>query len=116
VIGNGAGEPMWLDFERREPRCRICRDESIRLLVNSLLNWRGVPIPLGGRKTHVVTYADIVRTLQSINVGRDKRDQVSYSSLWVHARRHFDLDGISAYWGGGRIIKEVRKALGDKGV
>jgi hypothetical protein len=26
-----AAEPLWADFERREPRCRICRDESVRV-------------------------------------------------------------------------------------
>jgi len=24
------------DFERREPRCRICRDETVRVLVNKM--------------------------------------------------------------------------------
>jgi hypothetical protein len=27
------------DFERREPRCRICRDEAVRVVVNELLAW-----------------------------------------------------------------------------
>ena len=58
-----AAEPPGPDFERREPRCRICRDESVRVLVNKLLDWHGAPIILGRGKTHVVTYADILRDL-----------------------------------------------------
>jgi hypothetical protein len=27
--------------ERKEPRCRICRDEAVRVLVNELLDWHG---------------------------------------------------------------------------
>ena len=34
-----AAEPPGPDFERREPRCRICRDETVRVLVNELLDW-----------------------------------------------------------------------------
>ena len=62
------------DFERREPRCRICRDETFRILVNELLDWRGVPTILGRGNTHRITY----------------------DSLWVHAKRHYDLAGIVA--------------------
>ena len=59
-----AAEPVSADFERREPRCRICRDETVRVLVNELLDWHGAPIILGRGKTHVVTYADILRDLE----------------------------------------------------
>ena len=64
---------MWADFERREPRCRICRDEPVRVLVNGLLAWQGAPIVLGRGKTHRVTYADILRDLEPLNKGRDKK-------------------------------------------
>jgi hypothetical protein len=41
--------------ERKEPRCRICRDESVRVRVNQLLEWRGAPIYLSRRgKAHAV--------------------------------------------------------------
>ena len=53
-----AAEPQRADFERREPRCRICRHETVRVLVNELLDWQGAPIILGRGKTHVVTYAE----------------------------------------------------------
>jgi hypothetical protein len=97
-------------FERREPRCRICRDETVRVLVNELLDWHGVPIILGRGKTHVVTYADILRGLEPLNERRDKRDRITYDSLWGHAKRHYDLAGITAYWIA-RMEKELIKAL-----
>ena len=107
----GAAEPLRADFERREPRCRICRDETVRVLVNELLDWHGAPIILGRGTTHMVTYADILRDLEPLNKGRDKRDRITYDSLWVHAKRHYDLAGITAYWRA-RMQKELMKALG----
>lgn len=94
----------------REPRCRICRHESVRLQVNKLLDWRGVRIPVGRGKTNVVTYASILRDLQPLNEGRDTGDRITYDSLWVHAKRHYDVNGISEYWNA-RIYKELRKGL-----
>jgi hypothetical protein len=35
--------------------------------------------------------------------------------LWVHAKRHYDLAGIVAYWRA-RMYKEFRNALADNGV
>ena len=93
-----AAEPVRTDFERREPRCRICRDESVRVLVNKLLDWQGAPIILGRGKTHVVTYADILRDLEPLNEGRDKSDRITYDSLWVHTKRHYDDAAVTAYW------------------
>src|SRR6476661_7152488 len=92
-----AAEPVRADIEGREPRCRICRDESVRSLVNELLDWRGVPIILGRGKTLLVTYADILRDLAPLNEGHDKRDRITYDSLWIHAKRHYDLAGTAAY-------------------
>jgi hypothetical protein len=97
-------------LERKEPRCRICRDEAVCVLVNQLPDWRSAAIILGGSKTHVVTYADILRDLDPLNEGRDKRDRITYSSLWIHAKRHYDTAGKAAYlktW----MDKELRKAL-----
>jgi hypothetical protein len=102
---------LWADFERREPRCRICRDETVRVLVNKLLNWRGAPIILGRRKAHVITYADILRDLEPLNESRDKKDRITYDSLWVHAKRHYSRAGIDAYWRA-RMHKELMNALG----
>ena len=99
------------DFERREPRRRICRDPNLRRLVNELLDWHGAPIILGRGKTHRVTYADILRDLEPLSKGRDKRHRITYDSLWVHAKRHYGLAGIDAYWRAW-MHKELRNALG----
>src|SRR6476620_11364543 len=93
-----AAAPVMADFERREPRCRICRDETVRVVVNQLLDWRGVPIILGRDKTHRITLTEILRDLEPLNEGRDKRDQITYDSLWIHIKRHYHLAGIAAYW------------------
>jgi hypothetical protein len=106
-----AAEPLGPDFERREPRCRICRDERVRVLVNKLLDWHGAPIILGRGKTHVVTDADILRDLEPLNKGRDERDRITYDSLRVHAKRHYDNAAITAYWRA-RMHRELINALG----
>jgi hypothetical protein len=98
------------DIERREPRCRICRDEGVRRLVNRLLDWRGAPVADSQGKRHRVSYADILRAVGPLNEGRDGKDRITYDSLWVHAKRHYELAGIAAYWRT-RMGKELRKAL-----
>lgn len=104
-----------VDFKRREPRCRICRDEALRVLVDSLLDWRGTPIPMGGRKCHVFSYADIMRALEPINAQRDEWEQVSYDSLRVHANRHYDFHAVAAYHLA-QMLKELTKPLGNSKV
>lgn len=98
-------------LRRREPRCRICRDDAVRIRVDALLDWVGVPIVLGPNKFHVVTYADILRDLEPLNGRRAPKDRITYNSLWVHAKRHYDLSGISDYWAD-RLDKEFREVLG----
>jgi hypothetical protein len=46
--------------------------------------------------------------LEPLNEGRDARDRITYDSLWIHAKRHYDLAGVSAYWRA-RTQKEFRK-------
>ena len=75
-----------------------------------MLDWHGAPIILGRGKSHVVTYADIVRDLEPLNEGRDNRDRITYDSLWVHAKRHYDDAAITAYWRA-RMHKELMNAL-----
>ena len=82
----------------------------MRVLVNELLDWHGAPIILGRGKTHMVTYADILRDLEPLSEGRDKRDRITYDSLWVHAKRHYDDAAITAYWRA-RMHKELMDAL-----
>ena len=108
-----AAEPVRADFERREPRCRICRDETVRVVVNELLDWRGVPIILGRGKTHRITLTEILRDLEPLNEGRDKRDRITYDSLWVHCQASLRPAGTAAYWRTrmSKEFKEFKKAL-----
>ena len=89
---------MRADFERREPRCRVCRDRGCARLVNELLDWRGIPIILGRGKIHRITLTEILRGLGPLNEGRDERHRITYDCLWVHAKRHYDFAGMAAYW------------------
>jgi hypothetical protein len=81
-------------LRRREPRCRICREDAVRVRVDALLDWVGVPIPKGTNKFHVITYADVLRDLEPLNARRPLKDRITYDSLWVHAKRHYDLKGL----------------------
>ena len=102
-------EAEGLDVWPQEPRCRVCRDPDVRRLVNDLLRWRGAPVFLEGGKTRRISYTEILRT---INEGRDEKDRITYDSLWIHARRHHDLDGIIDYWTAW-LYRELR-ALGGR--
>jgi hypothetical protein len=89
-----------------EPLCRVCRDPTVRRLVNKLLDWRGVPIPGGG----TITYRTILGWLDPINMGRHPGDRITYDCLWVHAKRHYELVGVAAYLSA-RMDRELRDAL-----
>ena len=104
---------MTADLEVREPRCRVCRNETVRRRVNELLQWRGVPVFLPGGKTRKISLAEILRSLEPLNEGSDRSDQITYDSLWVHAQRHYEVAGAAAYWAA-RIRREFRDALGAK--
>jgi hypothetical protein len=100
-----------LDHEVVEPRCRICRDPGLRRRVNQLLDWRGVPIPEGGKTYRITSYRTI---LAWINKERPDADQITYDSLWIHSKRHHELAGVVAYWSA-RIENELRDALRQMG-
>jgi hypothetical protein len=119
MLREAAGlQPLWNTmtraeracFEPVEPRCRICRDPDVRHLVNGLLDWQGVPVLVEGGKTHQITLSDIMRAIEPLNQGRDPRDRLTYGSLWVHSRRHYDVEGVAGYWSA-RMHKELRNAL-----
>ncbi|MCX5044651.1 hypothetical protein OG921_15895 [Aldersonia sp. NBC_00410] len=110
-----AAESVRADFERREPRCRICRDESVCIAVNGLLDWRGVPIIREGGNFHRITLAEILRSIEPLNEGRDARDRITYDSLWIHSQRHYSFAGKVAYWNA-RVVKDFRNALLGEGV
>ncbi len=109
---------MRADYERREPRCRVCRDETVRVVVNKLLDWRGVPIIRKGRKAHRITLTEIPRSLEPLNEGRDQRDQITYDNLWVHGKRHYDFAATAAYRRTlmAKEFKEFKESLRDNGV
>lgn len=96
------------DAEVREPRCRICRYEEIRVLVNALLDWRGVPVRMSDRQVRRVTYTDILGDLEPLNRDLYPWERITYASLWVHDKRHRELDGVVAHWSR-RIDKELSK-------
>ena len=52
--------------------------------VRSMISSTGTEFPSfwRARKTQWITYTDILRTLEPINEGCDKRDRVTYDSLW----------------------------------
>ncbi len=103
--------PTTDDVEVREPRCRICRDEAVRVAVNELLNWRGVPVFRQGGKSRTITLTDILAQLEPLNEGREKGDRITYTALWNHFQRHYRLAGVAAYWRA-RTYKDTMKALG----
>lgn len=53
--------------------------------------------------------------LEPINAGRHSDDRITYDSVWVHAKRHYDLAGIAAYWNS-RMVKALRNTLGRNGM
>ncbi len=53
---------------------------------------------------------NILRDVEPLDEGRDKRDRITYDSLWVHAKRHYDNAAITAYWRA-RMHKELMNAL-----
>lgn len=97
-------------FEVVESRCRVCRDPDVRNQVNGLLDWLWVPVPVEGGKTHKIALSDILRALEPLNEGHDPRDRLTYNSLRVHARRHYEIEGVAAYWEV-QMRKKLRKAL-----
>ena len=57
-------------------------------------------------------------SLQPLNEGRDKRERITYDSLWIHAKRHYGLAGIAAYWRTrmSKEFTEFKNALRGNGV
>lgn len=63
---------------RPEPRCRVCRDEEVRTLVNKLL-------------AHGMTLRDINDVVTPMNRKRAVRDRININNLREHRKRHFDV-------------------------
>jgi len=41
---------------------------------------------------------------------KDKGDRITYESLWIHAKRHYDDAALTAYWRA-QMHKELMNAL-----
>ncbi len=80
----------------------------MRVAVNELLDWHGIPIILSRSKVRRITLTEILRHLAPLNEGRDTKDRITYDSLWVHFQRHYGLAGQVAYRRA-RMSKEFRK-------
>jgi hypothetical protein len=63
---------------RPEPRCRVCKDEQTRVLVNKLL-------------AHGLTLRDINDVVAPLNKEKLHRDRVNINNLREHRKRHFDV-------------------------
>ena len=64
------------------PRCRICRNDEVRRKVNDLL-------------ASGISYAMVLRALESDNAKLDQRDRVTIDSIRHHTRRHFPVQNVA---------------------
>ena len=65
-----------------EPRCRVCRNDSMLTKVNDML-------------ATGFSYAMIVRALADDNAGLDNCDRVSIDSIRNHTARHFPVQQVA---------------------
>jgi hypothetical protein len=65
-----------------QPRCRICRNDSLRTKVNDLL-------------TTGASYAMVLRALDDDNATLEQRDRVTIDSIRNHANRHFPVQQVA---------------------
>lgn len=63
---------------RPEPRCRVCRDEEVRVLVNKML-------------AHGMTLRDINDVITPMNRKRSPKERINIHSIREHRKRHFDV-------------------------
>ena len=65
-----------------EPRCRVCRNDRLRMKVNDML-------------ATGVSYAMILRALQKDNDQLDIADRVTVDSIRNHTARHFPVQNVA---------------------
>ena len=65
-----------------EPRCRICRNDSVRTKVNDLL-------------ATGASYAMVLRAVGDDNTKLDKCERVTIDSIRTHSRRHFPVQNVA---------------------
>ncbi len=65
-----------------EPRCRVCRNDTLRIKVNDLL-------------ASGASYAMILRALRDDNAKLAKPDRVTIDSIRNHTTRHFPVQNVA---------------------
>ena len=65
-----------------EPRCRVCRNDTLRVKVNNLL-------------ASGASYAMILRALRDDNAQLDTPDRVTIDSIRNHTTRHFPVQNVA---------------------
>ena len=65
-----------------EPRCRVCRNDTLRIKVNNLL-------------ASGASYTMILRALRDDNAKLDKPDRVTIDSIRNHTVRHFPVQNVA---------------------
>jgi hypothetical protein len=65
-----------------QPRCRVCRNDSMRTKVNDLL-------------ASGASYAMVLRALGDDNAALEQRDRVTIDSIRTHSRRHFPVQNVA---------------------
>jgi hypothetical protein len=65
-----------------EPRCRICRNDSVRRKVNDLL-------------ATGASYAMVLRALAADNAELDEKDRVTVDSIRTHTTKHFPVQSVA---------------------
>jgi hypothetical protein len=76
----GAGHSV--NGSRLEPRCHVCRNDTVRQKVNDLL-------------AQGLSYAMILRALEGENAKLDARDRVTIDSVRRHSARHFPVQAAA---------------------
>ena len=91
----------------------------MRVVVDELLDWRGVPII----REHVARHTRsllprVPRSLEPLDESRDQRDQITYDNLSVHGKRHYDFAATAACRSTlmAKEFKEFKESLRDNGV
>ena len=65
-----------------EPRCRVCRNDTLRIKVNDLL-------------ASGASYAMVLRALEQDNAKLNPRDRVTIDSIRCHTKRHFPVQNVA---------------------
>ena len=65
-----------------EPRCRVCRNDTLRIKVNNLL-------------ASGASYAMILRAVRDDNAKLEKRERVTIDSIRNHTTRHFPVQNVA---------------------